>query len=169
MTTAYLLLRLALGYEPQVVEMRFDRIVETVANGDADAGLIIHESRFTYANAGLAAVTDLGAWWEGETRRPIPLGAILARRDVDDAEAARVNDAIRASLSFAHAREPEIAAYVRAHAFEMDEGVMRAHIDLYVNSYSHDIGDDGVAAVGELFERASRAGLTPEGTKPEFV
>jgi 5,8-dihydroxy-2-naphthoate synthase len=169
MTTAFLLLRLALGREPNVVELRFDRIVDAVARGDVDAGLIIHESRFTYGAAGLVRVADLGEWWEQETGWPIPLGAILARRDLGDAEAARIDGTIRASLSFARTREPEIVSYVRAHAFEMDDAVMRAHIDLYVNGYSDDIADDGIAAVEELFERASRAGLVPEGTRPEFV
>jgi 1,4-dihydroxy-6-naphthoate synthase len=169
MTTAFLLLRLALSFEPDVVVMRFDRIVEAVAKGQVDAGLIIHESRFTYAAAGLVRVADLGEWWEQETGRPIPLGGILARRDLDDGEAARIDEAIGASLSFARTREPEVASYVRAHAFEMDEAVMRAHIDLYVNGYTDDVGADGIAAVDELFARASRAGLIPEGTRPAFV
>lgn len=169
MTTAFLLLRLALGREPDVVEVRFDRIVDAVARGDVNAGLIIHESRFTYGAAGLVRVADLGEWWEQETGWPIPLGAILARRDLDDAEAARIDGAIRASLRFARTREREIVSYVRAHAFEMDDAVMRAHIDLYVNGYSDDIADDGIAAVDELFARATRAGLVPEGTRPEFV
>lgn len=169
MTTAFLLLRLALRFEAEVVEMRFDEIVDAVARREVDAGLIIHESRFTYAAAGLVRVADLGEWWEHETGRPIPLGAILARRDVGDAEAARIEEAIRASLRFARSREAEIVSYVRAHAFEMDDVVMRAHIDLYVNDYSDDVGDDGIAAVDELFARATRAGLIPHGTRPEFV
>lgn len=169
MTTAFLLLRLALRFEPDVVVMRFDRIVDAVAKGHVDAGLIIHESRFTYPAAGLVRVADLGEWWEQETKRPIPLGAILARRDLDDANVARIDEGIRASLRFARTREPEVATYVRAHAFEMDDAVMRAHIDLYVNGYTDDVGDDGIAAVDELFTRATRAGLVPEGTRPEFV
>jgi 1,4-dihydroxy-6-naphthoate synthase len=169
MTTEYLLLRLALGGEPDVVEMRFDRIVDAVARGTVDCGLIIHESRFTYQSAGLACVADLGAWWEDVTGRPIPLGAILVRRDVTDDVAVAINAAIRASLAFARQRESEIASYVRAHAFEMDEAVMRAHIDLYVNAYSDDVGDEGIAAVEDLFGRAAAASLIPRETKPEFV
>jgi 1,4-dihydroxy-6-naphthoate synthase len=95
MTTAYLLLRLALGREPRIVEMRFDTIVDAVKSGAVDAGLIIHESRFTYQRTGLVSVIDLGDWWEQTTGHAIPLGAILARRDLDDAAAQRVNDAIR--------------------------------------------------------------------------
>ena len=169
MTTAYALLRLALGREPRTIERRFDGIVDAVARGEADAGLIIHESRFTYQTAGLAQVVDLGEWWERYTGKPIPLGAILVRNDIPDADARALDDAIRRSLHFARAREAEIIAYVRAHAFEMDESVMRAHIALYVNDYSDDVGADGIAAVEELFERAAAAGLFPAGVRPAFV
>jgi 1,4-dihydroxy-6-naphthoate synthase len=169
MTTAYALLRLALGREPPTIERRFDGIVDAVARGEADAGLIIHESRFTYQAAGLAQVVDLGEWWERYTGKPIPLGAILVRNDIPDPDARALDDAIRRSLHFARAREAEIIAYVRAHAFEMDESVMRAHIALYVNDYSDDVGADGIAAVEELFERAAAAGLFPAGVRPAFV
>ncbi|MGD0472296.1 MAG: 1,4-dihydroxy-6-naphthoate synthase [Candidatus Velthaea sp.] len=169
MTTAYLLLRLALGREPQVKVVRFDAIVAAVAAGEADAGLIIHESRFTYAEAGLACVVDLGDWWEAATGDPIPLGAILVRRDIDDAAARRIDASIRRSLQFARTREPEIIDYVRAHAFEMDDAVMRAHIGLYVNEYSDDVGSAGIAAVNELFTRAAAAGLIPPAATPSFV
>jgi 1,4-dihydroxy-6-naphthoate synthase len=169
LTTAYLLLRLALGREPRTQAMRFDRIVAAVAQGEADAGLIIHESRFTYEAAGLTRVADLGEWWERETGCPIPLGAILARRDLDEARARAVDQTIRASLAFARAHEPDVAPYVREHAFEMDEAVIRAHIDLYVNGYSDDVGEEGIAAVHELFSRAARAGLIAADVRPEFV
>jgi 1,4-dihydroxy-6-naphthoate synthase len=168
-TTAQLLLRLALGYEPHVEVMRFDRIVDAVARGDVDAGLIIHESRFTYAAAGLASVVDLGAWWEERTGRPIPLGAILVRRDVPLETAREIDATIRESLAFARDNEDALAPYVRAHAQEMDPAVMRAHIDLYVNDYTRDVGADGMAAVAELFARAAQAGLIPANTEPEFV
>lgn len=169
LTTAYLLLRLALGREPKIVERRFDTIVAAVAAGEADAGVIIHESRFTYADAGLACVTDLGDWWESATGNPIPLGAILVRRDIDDDAARLIDDAIRCSLAFARAREPEIIDYVRAHAFEMDDAVMRAHIALYVNDYSDDVGPGGIAAVNDLFRRAAARGLIPQAAVPAFV
>ncbi len=168
-TTAYALLRLALGREPKVRELRFDRIVDAVRNGEADAGLIIHESRFTYQQSGLAQAVDLGDWWERETGNAIPLGAILVRRDVPDAQARAIDDAIRESLRFARAREPEIIGYVREHAFEMNDDVMRAHIGLYVNEYSEDVGEAGRAAVEDFFARAARAGLIPPQAKAEFV
>jgi len=169
MTTAYLLLRLAIGREPAAAPMRFDTIVESVAGGAADYGLIIHESRFTYAAAGLICVEDLGAWWEAQTGRPIPLGAILVRRDVPVDGARAIDAVIRESLAFARAREGDVMPYVREHAFEMDDAVMRAHIGLYVNAFSDDLGDQGVAAVDELFRRAERAGLVSAGTRAEFV
>jgi 1,4-dihydroxy-6-naphthoate synthase len=169
MTTAYLLLRLALGREPKVKELRFDAIVDAVAAGEVDAGLIIHESRFTYTKAGLACVVDLGDWWESTTGNPIPLGAILVRRDIGDLDARAIDAAIRASLDFARTREPEIIDYVRAHAFEMDDAVMRAHIALYVNEYSDDVGGAGIAAVSDLFERAAARGLIPATATPAFV
>jgi 1,4-dihydroxy-6-naphthoate synthase len=169
MTTAYLLLRLALGGEADAVPMRFDRVVDAVANGEVDAGLIIHESRFTYARAGLGCAVDLGVWWENTTGLPIPLGAILARRDLPADVLARIDPAIRASLAFARANPAAVAPYVREHAFEMDEEVMRAHIALYVNAYSDDIGNDGIAAVTELFERASHAGFLPGNAAPAFA
>jgi 1,4-dihydroxy-6-naphthoate synthase len=168
MTTAFMLLRLALPVPIDAVPMRFDRIVDAVAHGEVDAGLIIHESRFTYQQSGLAAVADLGAWWESETGHPIPLGAILVRRDVGDDEARRLDETIRTSLAYARSNDAAVAPYVREHAFEMDESVMRAHVGLYVNEYSIDVGDDGEAAVRELFKRAAAANLIPNVT-PEFV
>jgi 1,4-dihydroxy-6-naphthoate synthase len=169
LTTAFLLLRLALGREPKVKVLRFDEIVAAVAAGAVDAGLIIHESRFTYAQAGLASVIDLGDWWETATGNPIPLGAILVRRDIGEAEARAIDAWIRESLAFARTREPEIIDYVRAHAFEMDDAVMRAHIALYVNDYSDDVGTSGIAAVNDLFERAAAHGLIPATAAPAFV
>jgi 1,4-dihydroxy-6-naphthoate synthase len=169
MTTAYALLRLALGRDQSIVELRFDRIVDAVANEEVAAGLIIHESRFTYRDAGLVEVIDLGDWWEHETGNPIPLGAILVRRDVSDTDARTIDDAIRRSLAFAREHEDKIIGYVRAHAFEMNDDVMRAHIGLYVNEYSDDVGEAGIAAVEDLFARAAGAQLIPAETRPEFV
>jgi 1,4-dihydroxy-6-naphthoate synthase len=114
-------------------------------------------------------VLDLCEWWEGETGHPIPLGAILARRDLDGATVARVNETIRMSLDYAYAGFAAVEPYVREHAFEMDEAVMRAHIALYVNDYTRDIGDDGIAAVAELFELGADAGFIPRSVQPDFA
>jgi 1,4-dihydroxy-6-naphthoate synthase len=169
MTTAFMLLRLAMQRRPQTLALRFDLIVDAVANGTADAGLIIHESRFTYQEAGLVQVVDLGNWWESQTGMPIPLGAILARRDLDDSRALEVNDAIVRSLRFAHENERAVMKYVHEHATEMSEDVMRKHIALYVNEFSEDVGDEGVAAVKELFSRAHAAGIIPQSAEADFV
>jgi 1,4-dihydroxy-6-naphthoate synthase len=167
-TTAFMLLQLALGGRPQTRQMRFDQIIPAVASGAVDAGLIIHESRFTYGEAGLVSVGDLGEWWEAVSGMPIPLGAILARSDLNDAQTHEINEAIRASLRFARAHETAIMPFVREHAFEMSDGVMRKHIELYVNSYSDDVGEDGVAAVHELFARAQAAGILEADATPRF-
>jgi len=167
-TTAFMLLQLALGGRPQTVQMRFDRIIPAVARAEIDAGLIIHESRFTYGEAGLVSVADLGEWWERLSGMPIPLGAILARNDLGDARASEIDEAIRASLRFARANEAAIMPFVREHAFEMSDEVMRKHIALYVNEYSDDLGDDGVAAVRELFARARSAGILEADAAPRF-
>lgn len=168
-TTAFMLLRLAMKKRPQTILMRFDKILEAVAGGTVDAGLIIHESRFTYQDSGLNEVADLGDWWEKETGMPIPLGAILVRRDIEDDCAHEVEDAIRRSLRYARDHEEEVMKYVREHATEMVEDVMRKHIDTYVNDFSDDIGDEGIAAVRELYGRAAAAGIIPERTEPDFV
>ncbi len=169
LTTAYLLFRLAHQRAIDAVPMRFDKIVDTVARGDVDAGLIIHESRFTYQQSGLAQVVDLGAWWEAQTGHPIPLGAILARRDLGAAAVSATDATIRESLDYAYANDAAVAPYVREHAFEMDEAVMRAHIALYVNHYTRDIGADGIAAVAALFDLAGDAGLIPRLVRPDFA
>jgi len=168
-TTAFVLLQLALGMKPHALQMRFDSIVAAVAEGHVDAGLIIHESRFTYEAEDLVSVIDLGDWWEEQTGMPIPLGAILVRDDVPEDEARAVDDAIRRSLAFARGDEDAVMPFVREHAFEMDDDVMRRHIGLYVNEFSDDLGEEGIAAVVELFARARAAGIIPEGSQPRFV
>jgi 1,4-dihydroxy-6-naphthoate synthase len=168
-TTAFMLLQLALGERPEVQPMRFDRILAAVAGGEVDAGLIIHESRFTYQHAGLASVADLGEWWESVSGFPIPLGAIVVRDDLDDVRARRIDSAIRSSLRFSRDNEALVMPYVRAHAFEMNDDVMRRHIDLYVNDYSDDLGDVGMADVEELFNRARSAGILEADATPRFL
>ncbi|MCU0620530.1 MAG: 1,4-dihydroxy-6-naphthoate synthase [Gemmatimonadales bacterium] len=149
-TTAYRLLRLAAPPTGAVVELRYDRIVRAVADGEVEAGLVIHESRFTYADHGLVRVADLGEWWEGETGLPVPLAGICARRDLDDATAAAAERAIRASVQSAFDRPEASRAYVRAHAQELSDEVCAAHIALYVNAFSLDVGDEGLRAIERL-------------------
>jgi 1,4-dihydroxy-6-naphthoate synthase len=168
-TTAQLLLTLSQPEGIDTVVMRYDEIMPAVERGEVDAGLIIHESRFTYAQHGLVKLLDLGEWWEGETGLPIPLGAILARRDLEPSVLKQLNAAVRASLEYAYAHPLEPKGYIRQHALEMDDAVMQAHIDLYVNEFSLDVGDAGERAVRELFARASARGLIPTPHLPLFV
>jgi 1,4-dihydroxy-6-naphthoate synthase len=157
-TTAYLLLRLwRRGYD--VVVMPFEQIMPAVRDGAVDAGLVIHESRFTYPSYGLVCLQDLGEWWEQETGLPIPLGAIIARRTLDTSA---LSGTIRASVEHAWADPSAAAAFVAEHAQEMDPGVCQQHIDLYVNDFSRDLGEAGYAAVEALLSRAATAGLVPQ-------
>jgi len=159
-TTAYLLFRLWSAATPpaRVEVVPFAQIMPGVRDGRWDAGLVIHEARFTYPGYGLACVADLGDWWEGETGLPIPLGAILARRSLDTDALAT---AVRASVEYAWAHPAASAGYVARHAAEMDPDVQRRHIELYVNEFTADLGESGHAAARTLLDRAAAAGLTP--------
>jgi 1,4-dihydroxy-6-naphthoate synthase len=169
LTTAFLLLRLFAGKDVQVEERVYSDIMPAVERGEVDAGLIIHESRFTYPQHGLVKVVDLGEWWEQTTGLPIPLGGIVARRSLGAATLRGLEDALRRSVEHAFAHPEHSRGYVRAHAQEMDDAVTRQHIDLYVNRFSADLGDEGVQAVEALFDRARQAGIVPSGTPPLFV
>jgi 1,4-dihydroxy-6-naphthoate synthase len=151
-TTAFRLLRLAAPALGEVVELRYDRILGAVASGEVDAGLVIHESRFTYANHGLVKVADLGDWWEAETGLPVPLAGICARADLEPALAAAAERALRDSVAHAFAHREASRDYVRAHAQEMSDAVCDAHIRLYVNELSLDLGDDGLRAIERLVQ-----------------
>jgi 1,4-dihydroxy-6-naphthoate synthase len=157
-TTAQLLLQIA-HPEVNTVFMRYDQIMPAVERGEVDAGLIIHESRFTFEAHGLVKLLDLGQWWEADTGLPLPLGAILARRDLPIQTLRNLNTAVRSSLEYAYANPQEPKAYIRQHALEMDDSVMQAHIDLYVNDFSLDVGESGQLAVETLFARAAALGF----------
>jgi 1,4-dihydroxy-6-naphthoate synthase len=156
-TTAFLLLRLAATALGDVVELRYDRILDAVVAGEVDAGLIIHESRFTYGEHGLVAVADLGEWWEGETGLPVPLAGIFARSDLEPELGDEAEPAIRASVEYAFAHPEASRDYVRSLAHELSDEVCAAHIALYVNEHSVDIGDEGLAAIDRLLGRAAAA------------
>lgn len=154
-TTAFLLLRLATPALGGVVELRYDGILDAIARGEVDAGLIIHESRFTYEDRGLVAVADLGSWWEAETGQPLPLAGICARSDLDEATIAELERAVRASVEHAFANPAASRAYVRAHAQELSDEVCEAHIQLYVNEFTIDLGEEGLQAIERLVGRAA--------------
>lgn len=168
LTTAALLLRLFLGQPCRTIVMRFDRIMDAVLAGEADAGLVIHESRFTYQARGLRCVQDLGAWWEEETGLPIPLGCIAARRSLLPELRTGIEKAIAASIRWAQAHPADCLGYIRQHAQELDEAVTAAHIGLYVNDFSLSLGEEGGAAVQELLRRGREAGLFPPSANLTF-
>jgi len=155
-TTAFRLLRTAAPALGEAVELRYDRILAAVRDGEVDAGLIIHESRFTYPNHGLVKVIDLGEWWQGETGLPVPLAGICARADLDAATAAAVESAIRGSVQYAFDHPEASQAYVRTHAQELSDEVCAAHIALYVNQHSLDVGEAGLTAIARLVGEAVR-------------
>ncbi len=149
-TTAVLLLRRFAPALGELVEIRYDRILGAVERGEVEAGLIIHESRFTYAEHGLARVCDLGELWEKQTGLPLPLAGICARSDLDAATFAAAGQAIRASVEYAFAHPEASSDYVRVNAQELSEQVRRAHIALYVNDSSIEIGATGMQAIESL-------------------
>lgn len=149
-TTAYRLLRLAAPLLTDVVELRYDRILAAVVDGEVDAGLIIHESRFTYAEHGLFKAVDLGDWWKRETGLPVPLAGICARSSLSPDLAAAAEVAIRASVQYAFDHPAASRDYVQANAQEMSPEVQAQHIALYVNAFSLDIGDEGMRAIQRL-------------------
>jgi 1,4-dihydroxy-6-naphthoate synthase len=166
-TTAYLLLRL---FDPEldnIIFLPFHEIMGAVANGDADAGVIIHESRFTFSDHGLTKLLDLGDWWENETGHPIPLGGIVAKRSLGAETVTILERMLRASVVYAFAHPGAADAYIRANSQEMSDEVCAAHIELYVNRFSLDLGNEGEAAVTTLLSRAEAAGLVP--TSPESI
>ena len=167
MTTAYLLLQLFNPDIKNVVEMPFDRIMNAVSLGIVDAGLIIHEGRFTFKAYDLVQIVDLGEWWEQETGLLIPLGAIVAKRSLGAEVINEIDRLLRKSIEYAFANRSMTREYVREHAQELDDEVIDQHIGLYVNDYTLDIGG-GVAAVEELMKRAEKLNLFTHSEKPLF-
>jgi 1,4-dihydroxy-6-naphthoate synthase len=161
LTTANLLLQLYGDGFPHVHPMSFETIMPRLQRGEFAAGVIIHEGRFTYHNYGLHQVLDLGAWWEETQGLPIPLGGILVRRDLGSDVAKAIEDAIRRSLNFARQNSEEIWSYIKTHAQEVDDETIRQHIDLYVNDYSLDLGEEGKLAIKTLLELAHKRDLVP--------
>jgi 1,4-dihydroxy-6-naphthoate synthase len=168
-TTASLLLGLAFPAATRTTPMLFSEIEGAVANGDFDAGVIIHENRFTYESRGLRKVIDLGEYWEATTGFPIPLGGIAIRRSLDPEIQHTMNRVLRRSVEYAFAHREETLPYVRAHAQDMHDEVMFKHIDLYVNEFSVDLGPSGRAAVEGLFAKARAAGVIPVVAPPLFL
>ncbi len=168
MTTAYLLLQLFAPGIKCIVEMPFDRIMNAVSLGTVDAGLVIHEGRFTYPNYNLVKLVDLGEWWEEETGLPIPLGGILARRELGAHMIRKIDDLVKKSVEYAFRNRAQTKEYIRSNAQELDDVVIEQHIQLYVNDYTLDIGD-GIVAIEKLLETAEELNLIPHSDKPIFI
>ncbi|MES2374541.1 MAG: 1,4-dihydroxy-6-naphthoate synthase [Bacteroidota bacterium] len=151
-TTAHMLFSLAYPESKNKKFMVFHEIEEAVLTGKVDAGVIIHENRFTYQDKGLQKIMDLGAYWEETIKVPIPLGGIVMKRSFDVIVQQKVDKLIRKSLEYAFEHYPQLANYVREHSQEMNEAVMRQHIDLYVNNYSLGLGEQGRKAVLKLLD-----------------
>lgn len=159
-TTAAFLVRSffdSIGFERHrldFVPMRYDRIMPLLVSGQEELGVIIHEERFSYKQRGLFSIQDLGEFWEEETGYPIPLGCIALRRDLPGNMAQELTASIRKSIAKISLADPEAMSFIRQHSQSLEDDVIRAHIDLYVNDYSVDMGAEGQAAMEELFRRA---------------
>ena len=151
-TTANLLLSFAFPAADKKTAILFSDIEDAVVNGKAGLGVIIHENRFTYQQKGLIKIADLGNIWEEKMHAPIPLGGIAIKKSIDAAISKRINALIRQSLEYGFNNYPLISDYVKQHSQAMDENVMRKHIELYVNDYSIDLGDDGKNAIQSLYK-----------------
>jgi len=159
LTTAHLLLEL---WEPQIKDkifVAYDRIMDTIASGQADAGVIIHEGRFVYEQAGFHLVADLGRWWQDQTQLPIPLGGIVARKALGSETIEQFEALLKQAISNSIANPGPTRQYVLEHAREMDRDVLDEHIKAFVNDYSLDLGDEGRAAIAEMERRARQAGI----------
>jgi len=158
-TTAAMLLKLYNNDYKNLVEMSFEKIMTAVKTGAVDAGLIIHEGRFTYEKEGLFKLVDLGDWWEETTGFPIPLGGIVARRDLGEETIAVIDSGIRRSVEYAMLHPEEPMAYIKEYAQELSENVIREHVALYVNSFSLDIGEEGINAIKYLLKTGYEKGI----------
>ncbi|RFS24558.1 1,4-dihydroxy-6-naphthoate synthase [Chitinophaga silvatica] len=155
-TTANLLFSIAFPDAKQKKIMLFSDIENAVLSGEVDAGVIIHENRFTYQLKGLVKLMDMGEYWEKTTGNPIPLGGIFIKKSVPAEIRKQLDELIHQSLQNSYTTYPNLSSYVTSHAQEMDESVMRQHIDLYVNKFSLDLGDEGKAAVTALMSAAEK-------------
>lgn len=168
-TTANLLMSIFVKDEVEKLEMLFSDIEDAVLSGICDAGLIIHENRFTYAQKGLHKVADMGELWEQKTGLPIPLGCIAVKRSLPDFEKRSIGELIKSSIQHAFENTSDSEKYVMDHAAEMSKEVQRQHIELYVNKFSLDLAEEGRRAIRMLFQEGINSGLLPDLKEPIFV
>ena len=169
MTTANFLLSMAFPAAKNKTEVLFSDVEDAVLENRADAGLIIHENRFTYQQKGLVKIMDLGEHWEQTTGLPIPLGGIVVHRSLSAEDQAKINRVMRRSVEYAFAHPAEVMPFVRAHAQAMEDAVMQAHIDLYVSQFTVDLGTRGRAAILEMFRIAEAQQIIPNYDKNIFL
>lgn len=158
-TTAHLLFRLWSPESENKLFVRYDQIFDTLQSGVADCGVIIHESRFTFEQAGFKAVADLGGWWEKETGLPIPLGCIGVKKTIPDKIMQELDDLIYAGIIQAREHPERTLHYIHRHAQEMEEKILKKHIQTFVNEFTLELGHTGRAAVAKLEEMALKAGI----------
>jgi 1,4-dihydroxy-6-naphthoate synthase len=151
-TTAHLLFSLAFPNAKKKVFKRYDEIENAVLQSEEVLGVIIHENRFTYMNKGLYKIVDLGNYWEEKTSLPIPLGGIVGKKNIDENILKQVDSLIRKSIEYSFSHYPFISDYIKKHSQEMEEEVMKKHIDLYVNDYTIDLGEKGKNAIEKFIE-----------------
>lgn len=168
-TTANFLLSLAFPESQNKIEMKFSEIEPALLNYHIDLGVIIHENRFTYQDKGLLKVIDLGEYWEQLTSCPIPLGGIMIRRQLPDGIKHKVNRIVKRSVQYAIKNPLSGLDFIRSHAQEMSTEVMYKHIELYVNNYSVDLGDEGRKAVSIFMEEASKRNIIPHSKRGVFL
>jgi 1,4-dihydroxy-6-naphthoate synthase len=168
-TTANFLLGLAFPNAQNKQEIVFSEIEDSLLHGKIDIGLIIHENRFTYQNKGLKKIIDLGDYWEKKTGCAIPLGGIVANRRLPLEVQLKINRVLKKSVEFAFANPKSGLDFIRSHAQEMSEEVMYKHIELYVNKYSIELGEEGRKAINLLFDTALEKGIIPEIKEKIFL
>jgi 5,8-dihydroxy-2-naphthoate synthase len=168
-TTANLLLSIFFPNAKNKTEMIFSEIENAVLNNSADAGLIIHENRFTYLQKGLKKIADMGELWEQKTNALLPLGCIAIKKDFDNTLQNSIDRLINKSISFAFQNPGKVMDYVRNHSQEMDDKVMQQHIDLYVNEFSLALGEEGKKAIELLLKKGNEYGLLPETPQQIFL
>jgi 1,4-dihydroxy-6-naphthoate synthase len=161
-TTAAMLLKL---YKPEwqnIVMMRFDEIMPAVESGKVECGVIIHESRFTYESRGLKLIKDLGSWWEEISGYPIPLGGIAVKRSLGMDLIEKIDKALKASIIWAQTNSELCSHYIKEHARELEDSVINDHIGLYVNTFSEDLGAEGMAAIKFFLEKGRQTKMFPD-------
>ncbi len=161
-TTATLLLQMCLSKAKNLKEIIFNEIPFSILRGEVFAGCCIHETRFTYQNLGLNMALDLGKWWEEKTGMPIPLGGIVAKKDLPGDMLFLIQSAIKESIEYAENNQDEAFTFIKRYAQEMDPLVLKKHIDLYVNNFSKSLGEEGQTAIKKLFKIAQEKNLLPK-------